>query len=212
MSATTPPPPKPAATASAAASSKRALWWAIGGGVLALGLGVWFVAANLPRWLNAPAGGTPTTETAPAADRKIRAQLFYVSPDGSELVPLSRDVPYGATTADQVKALVEAQIQPAPAGYFSAIPAGTTLRTVFLASRGEAYLDFGPEIVTNSTGGSIDEALAVFAIVNAVTVNLSNNVSAVQILVNGKEVDTLAGHIDLRRPLIRSLAWIRKGQ
>jgi Sporulation and spore germination len=192
--------------------SKRTLWWAIGGGVLALGLGVWFVAANLPRWLNAPAGGTTPTENATPADRKIRAQLFYVSPDGSELIPSSRDVPYGATTAEQVRALVEAQIQPPPPGYFSAIPPGTTLRTVFLAAHGEAYLDFGPEIVANNIGGSIDEALAVFAIVNAVTVNLSGSVNAVQILVNGKEVDTLAGHIDLRRPLIRSLAWVRKGQ
>jgi hypothetical protein len=37
-------------------------------------------------------------------------------------------------------------------------------------------------------------------------------VSAVQILVDGKAVDTLAGHIDLRHPLERSLKWVRKGQ
>ena len=33
-----------------------------------------------------------------------------------------------------------------------------------------------------------------------------------QILVDGKEVDTLAGHVDLRIPLDRSLKWVRKGQ
>jgi hypothetical protein len=36
--------------------------------------------------------------------------------------------------------------------------------------------------------------------VNAVTANLPA-ISQVQILVDGREVDTLAGHIDLRRPL-----------
>ena len=36
--------------------------------------------------------------------------------------------------------------------------------------------------------------------------------AAVQILVDGKEVDSLAGHIDLREPINRANAWIRKGQ
>jgi hypothetical protein len=31
----------------------------------------------------------------------------------------------------------------------------------------------------------------------------------VQILVDGKQVETLAGHIDLRRPLEKNLAWIQ---
>ena len=59
------------------------------------------------------------------------------------------------------------------------------------------------------TGGSLDEALAVFALVNALTVNLPD-ITAVQILIDGKEVDTLAGHIDLRHPLRRALEWVRR--
>jgi hypothetical protein len=30
----------------------------------------------------------------------------------------------------------------------------------------------------------------------------------VQVLVDGKEVDTLAGHVDLRRPLAKNLSWV----
>jgi hypothetical protein len=30
----------------------------------------------------------------------------------------------------------------------------------------------------------------------------------VQILVDGKQVETLAGHIDLRRPIEKNLTWI----
>jgi hypothetical protein len=40
-----------------------------------------------------------------------------------------------------------------------------------------------------------------------VTFNLPA-VSAVQLLVNGKEVDTLGGHVDLRLPLAKNLAWL----
>jgi len=34
-------------------------------------------------------------------------------------------------------------------------------------------------------------------------------VTAVQLLVDGKEVDTLAGHVDLRRPLAKNLTWVQ---
>ena len=30
-----------------------------------------------------------------------------------------------------------------------------------------------------------------------------------QILVDGKEVDTLAGHVDLRHPLEKNLTWVK---
>ena len=48
-----------------------------------------------------------------------------------------------------------------------------------------------------------------FTIVNVLTTNLPD-IKAVQILIDGKEVDTLAGHVDLRRPLARAPEWVRK--
>ena len=110
---------------------------------------------------------------------------------------------------EQARRIVEAQLQPAPSGMYSPIPAGTTVRAVYLTAKGEAFVDLSREIVTGHTGGSLDESLTVFALVNALTVNLPD-VSGVQMLVDGKEVDTLAGHIDLRHPLKRSLKWVKK--
>ena len=46
-----------------------------------------------------------------------------------------------------------------------------------------------------------------YAIVNAVTINLPA-INAVQILVDGDEVDTLVGHVDLQRPLEQNLQWV----
>jgi hypothetical protein len=99
----------------------------------------------------------------------------------------------------------------APSGLVSAIAAGTTVRAVFLAGRGEAYVDLSIEAATAHSGGSLNEALAVFAIVNSLTANLAD-VTAVQILIDGKEVDTLAGHVDLRQPLGQGQKWVRKAQ
>ena len=197
-----------------ASTSRRGLWLMLGSGAALLGLGVWLVVAKLPRLLNSPTGGGQPTATTPAATteaRKIHATLFYVAASGDELIPVSFEVPYGSTPSEQARRIIEAQLQPAPSGLVSAIPTGTKLRTVYLTPNGRAYVDFSPEISASHTGGTLDEILAVYAIVDALTVNLAD-VSSVQILVGGKEVDTLAGHVDLRQPLARSLKWIRKGQ
>jgi hypothetical protein len=197
------PPPSPPA---------RGLGVVIAVVVAGLIVGAGAVALVLPRWLTSPpAAETDASALATSDTRRIHAMLFYVSDDGSELLPVSREVPFGETPVDQARAIVEAQVAAAPTGLTSAIPAGTTVRSVFLDGRGAAYVDLSREVVTGHTGGTLDEALTVFSIVNAITVNLPD-IPAVQILVDGHAVDTLVGHLDLRHPLGRSLQWVRKGQ
>jgi spore germination protein GerM len=91
----------------------------------------------------------------------------------------------------------------------TAIPEGTRLRAIYVDSDGEAFVDLSREVSTAHPGGALDELLTVYSVVNAVTTNLPA-VRAVQILVDGHEVDTLAGHVDLRRPLPRGAAWIQE--
>ena len=69
-------------------------------------------------------------------------------------------------------------------------------------------MDLTGEVTSKHTGGSLDELFTVYALVNALTVNLPA-ISRVQILIDGKEADTLAGHVDLRHPLAKSLKWIK---
>jgi hypothetical protein len=208
----TPTPPTSAAPppGTAAPVSRRA-WWTIviGGSVLVL-VGIWFVIATLPRFLTSTPGESSAESTGGTPEeRRIQATLFYVSPEGEALVGVNRAVPYGATPAEQARRIVEAQVAAAPEGAASAFPPGTTVRHVFVTDGGDAYVDLGPEIVKAHSGGSLNESLTVFALVNALTTNLPD-IKAVQILIDGKEVDTLAGHIDLHRPLEKSQRWIRR--
>lgn len=197
----------------APAPSSRAWWFGLGAGALLVALGVVLVVLFLPRVLNtggvnpAPPAAAPTA----TATRTIQAMLYYVSAEGTALVPVSRDVPFAETPAAQARRLVEAQLQPPPAGQRSTIPPGTVVRAVFLTGDGRAYVDLGGPIVTGHAGGSLNEALTVYAIVNVLTSNLPS-VTAVQVLVEGKEVDSLTGHLDLRHPLSRSDRWILRGQ
>jgi hypothetical protein len=206
------PDTPPSGTRLSIVSTKRVLWTAIVVGLTLLLGGVWLVIEKLPRLLTGTASSAPAAGPAAAADaRRIHAALFYVSDDGAALVSKSREVLYGATPAEQLRRLVEAAVQPPSDGSRTAIPAGTVVRAVFLGARGEAYVDLGGTIVSGQTGGSLDEALAVYAIVNAVVVNMPD-ISAVQILIDGRQAETLAGHIDLRYPLGKALDWVQKGQ
>lgn len=144
-----------------------------------------------------------------AATRKIKATLFYVSADGVRLVPTERDVPFGDGTVEQARRIMEAELAPAPTSMASAIPPGTSLRALYVTEHGQAFVDLSREVTAAHPGGSVNEILTVYSIVDALTANLPA-ISAVQILVDGHEVDTLAGHVDLRSPLSKSTTWLEQ--
>jgi spore germination protein GerM len=124
------------------------------------------------------------------------------------LVGTQREVPVGEGVLEQARHILEAQLGRAPGPLASAIPEGTTLRALYVTERGDAFVDLSGDARAKHTGGTLDELFTVYAIVDALTVNLPA-ITRVQILVEGKEVDTLAGHVDLRHPLQKSLQWIR---
>ena len=173
--------------------------------VLAAGLITLLVLG--PRWLATVPDAAQPSATAAAEARKIRARLFYVDEQGTGLQGIEQEVLFGEGTAEQARRIVEAQIAPAPEGRVSAIPAGTRLRTLFFTKAGEVYVDLSADVQTNHPGGTTNETLTVYALVSALTSNLPAATS-VQILVDGKEVDTLAGHLDLRRPIEQDLKWV----
>ena len=168
----------------------------------------WLLFVGLPRSYE-PRSKPPVPQSPVAATsgRKIKARLFYVSEDDTRLAGVERDVAYGDGSAAQAQEIVKAQIAPAIGPLVSAVPPGTTLRALYLTASGDAYVDLSREVVTAHPGGSLDELLTVYTIVNALTMNLPA-VTAVQVLVDGKEVDTLAGHVDLRRPLAKNVSWV----
>ena len=177
------------------------------GAVLVVGLVVLFFVG--PRWLVSAPPEEPDAAVAAASSnvRKIRARLLYVAEDGVRLSPVEQEVIYGEGTVEQAKRIIEAQVaQPQPP-LVSAIPAGTKLKTVFVTDKGEAFVDLTPELRSNQQGGTTNEILTTYTIVNALTLNLPA-ITSVQILIDGKQVDTLAGHLDLRRPLEQDERWV----
>jgi germination protein M len=183
-------------------------------GVAVVALSAWGLTVALDRIMRptvAPTEQDPVAPTAPPApERHITAVLFYGSADAQHLVAVKREVPFGDGPVEQGRQIVLSQLTMTPtAPLVSVIPTGATLRNFYMSDKGEAFVDLGPEIVAAHAGGSAAELLTVYALVNAVTANLPA-VTRVQILVDGREVDTLAGHVDIRRPLRRNDSLVQE--
>ena len=182
---------------------------AVAGAVLVFVMFVW-----LPRWTTrATTAGTvgaaaPAPVPPAASGRKIKARLFYVADNGMKLTSIERDVAYGEGAVAQAREIISAQIAPVVEPLVSAVPPGTALRAVFISESGEAFVDLSHDVVSSHSGGTLGELLTVYTLVNALTENLPA-ITAVQVLVDGKEVETLSGHIDLRRPLAKNLTWVQ---
>jgi spore germination protein GerM len=178
--------------------------------LVAVASGWWLTSRVLSRRAvsGQPATAAPAATPAAADARKITATLYFVSEDGMSLVGVQREVPFGESVLDQAQQIVTTQLAVAPSPLVSAIPPETMLRALYLTERGDAFVDLSPDVRTRHTGGALDELFTVYTIVNALTTNLPA-VKRVQILIDGKEVDTLAGHVDLRHPLQKNLKWVR---
>jgi hypothetical protein len=171
----------------------------------------WLLATTVPDLYETPGDDDAGTATGapetPTSTRTTSATLYYVSEDGMQLVGLQREVPQADEPATQARIIIEQLLASAPSPYLSAIPEGTRVNAVYLTRHGDVFVDLSGEAVIEHSGGSLEELFTVYAIVNAVTTNVPGALG-VQILIDGREVDTLAGHVDLRHPLSRNLKWV----
>jgi hypothetical protein len=181
-----------------------------------LGFTAVVAAVALAGWvwssLRDPRGGprpVVTAEPPPPASQTshITATVYFGATSGAGLVARRVEVPLAATAAAQGEAILRAALTDPPPGALRVVPRGTRLRSFFLDAHGEAFIDVTSEVRRLHPGGSFSEALTVAAVVGAVTTNLSA-VRRVRLLVDGHQVETLAGHLDISRPLLPDLSLV----
>lgn len=128
-------------------------------------------------------------------------QLYYESAS-MLLAAESRNVQVPQSSAGAIPVVVRELLKGATNPAFArAMPADTVVRGAYLLPDGTAFVDLGgPTVSQGWSAGSHEELMAVYSIVQTVTVNFPE-VKRVRVLVNGSQAETLAGHIALDRPL-----------
>jgi len=165
---------------------------------VAVGLWWWRVREADPAPIAAAPAGALSAPATTAA--RIGATIYAVAADGDYLVASRREIPLAVDAAAQGREILLAALHPPDAPLLPAIPAGVTLRGFFLMASGDAFVDLGGDTLTSFHPGATAERLFVYALVQSLTASLPA-ARRVQLLVNGAEVDSLGGHLDLREPL-----------
>lgn len=143
--------------------------------------------------------------------RREQVKVYFPSALADGLVAERREIIVTSTPGDRIKQIVNDLISgPASPDALRAVPSDTRLRQVFVVDDGTAYLDFSGELTAGMRGGSAAERLAVYAIVDSVVLNVKE-VRSVGILVNGQTVESLNGHMDLRKPLRADTSLVLRG-
>lgn len=144
-----------------------------------------------------PAG--PGTVGTPATREKQKVTLYFADANERFLIPETRYIPKARAPEDQVRELVEALIKGPSTNLVETIPEETRVTAVTIEKDGTARISFNNAFILRHPGGSASEMMTVYSLANTVTLNLPG-VKRVQILVEGKEIETIKGHIDTRYP------------
>jgi spore germination protein GerM len=128
--------------------------------------------------------------------------VFFGNAEGDGLIDESRTIAAYRHRDEEVEAvLAELLHGPQSSGGVRTVPDGTALRQAFYDEEQRTlYLDFNEALVGEEMTGTTTERMTLAAILRTIAVDFPE-VKAVQFLVNGLEVETLGGHLDLTRPL-----------
>jgi spore germination protein GerM len=166
-----------------------------------------FVVLAVAVWLGtrprhvAQAPAPKRVESVPEGTRNVT--LFFADLDEPNIHGETRELAVGHRLDEQVRQVIDALIAgPAGADGISAIPAGTKLLSVMVeADSGTVYLDFSSELVAAHPGGSAAEYCTIASIVRTVGENFPE-LQRVQLLVDGAQVESIAGHVRADEPFI----------
>ena len=118
------------------------------------------------------------------------------------LVPEARTVTLPENDAAALAMVIRELLKgSANASVSRAFPADTVLRAAYLLPDGNAIVDLGGQtLAAGWNTGSHQEMIAAYSVVETVIANFPA-VRRVRLLVNGQVVPTLAGHVQLDKPL-----------
>jgi spore germination protein GerM len=144
----------------------------------------------------------PEVEPLPVQPGQTRTVvLFFLSEVDTLLHPEQREIPADLSMVRQAKQTIEELINGSQKGYISPFPPEAKLRELYVTEEGVAYVDFSKDIVEKHLSGSSAEISTIFSVVNSLAYNF-DDIEKVFILIEGRERETLGGHINLSRPFL----------
>lgn len=162
---------------------------------LALSIYAWHVRKTVAVTPAIPVDTRPLAP--PAAGPTERVTLYVAHDEDNTLRAQEAQIPMPSGRQQRAEELSRALIslyleKTSP----HTIGAGSEVRSVYLVDPGEAVIDMNGAFADTHRSGVLVEELTLASLIHTVTANIPN-ILRVKILIDGKERDTLAGHVDL---------------
>jgi len=139
----------------------------------------------------------------------ISVNLYFADPHSDYLLKEQRKIPKKFTQNENILHLLEELIKGPQGNLIRTIPKATIIKNVRIDRNGIAWLDFSSHLSRDHPGGSSAEIITVYSIANTVILNFKD-VKKVKFLIDGAEIETLAGHIDCRRTIVANKGYIKR--
>jgi spore germination protein GerM len=174
--------------------------------LLFIGIGLFLLYSfrgEVSRWL------TPGVEKEETAGQKRIVTLYFSDPEGEYLIGEKREILKARRVEEEMREMV-VELTKGPRGKLvPTLPARTKLLGIELGENGLAKIDFSKALAKDHPGGSTAEMMTVYSVVNSLTLNYPQ-IRKVQILVEGKKIETIAGHLSLGQPISSKTDLIKK--
>jgi hypothetical protein len=141
---------------------------------------------------------TPDMEKSKKKEKRT-AEIYFSDPQERFLVAEKRYIYKEEDAAQQAEEVVKALLDGSKAGHVNTFPANVTLRDVKLDKDGVAQVNFSASLTKFHPGGSTAEMVTIYSLTNTLTTNVPA-IKAVKILVEGKELPSIKGHISAVNP------------
>jgi spore germination protein GerM len=142
----------------------------------------------------------PKFEKPISPKEKKGVVLYFSDGEGEYLIGEKREIVRKGPVEKEATEMI-AELLKGPRGeLLPTLPPQTKLLALQLNADGVAKVDFSQSLSRNHPGGSSAEVITVYSIVNSLILNFPE-IKRVQILIEGKEVETLTGHLALKRPI-----------
>ena len=168
--------------------------------IILIGVGfLVFFFLSLFDYIYPPSDGKRAQIVPMVKKEKQKVQLYFSDPNERFLISENRYIPNVESPTDKVSKLVKALISgPGTSELAKTFPGKTSLRKVNIKD-GIAYIDFDRDLIDFHPGGSASEMMTIYSLTNTITINVPS-VKKVKILVDGKNLKTIKGHIDTSKP------------
>jgi spore germination protein GerM len=126
--------------------------------------------------------------------------VYFSDPDGEYLIAEKRPILKKNEVKEEAKETILELIKGPKGKLIPTLPPRTKLLTLQINDAGVARVNFNPALSKDHPGGSSAEMMTVYSIVNSLALNFPQ-IKRVQILIDGKSIETITGHLSLRQPI-----------